>query len=342
MKVGELSSGAIADVDERGTVHRDGVTLRWRVWARDRWLDPATDVSVRHARPSAAPVAHTSLRVPGGDAIQRVYAAGDGTVMIEVENDSPEALAVAFAVDGADARAVLAIPREPGDVEPDGALVFPIPHRVLLRVALGHPEVDVRTVPDVAAVTRGWDRVLERGMRTELPEPWQHDIDAARADALLAPPSAEAFVALEDWGFDDEAAAMWMHLDGRARRAARKRRVETGTLTTMRAALVHVDGREISFAPGFDPAWLGASIAVHDAPLRAGRASFAIRWHGSRPALLWEAPEGCVVRAPALDPEWSSTEPAGETLLREPQPSLLLMGKTDRDGVTLAAPETFS
>src|SRR5581483_8812964 len=100
--------------------------------------------------------------------------------------------------------------REPGDVTADGALVFPLPHRVSMRLALGDPHLDLRAVPDVAAVARGWQRGLDRGMRTELPDPWQLDIDAARADVLLAPPSAGAFVALEDWGFDDEAAAMWM------------------------------------------------------------------------------------------------------------------------------------
>ncbi len=325
MNVGDLRAGAIADVDERGTVRRDGVTLRWRVWARDHWIDPESDVTARWSRPSAAPVSQTSLRVPGGDAIQRVYSVAGGAIVVEVENASPEAIAVAFAVQGAgdDARAVLALPREPGDVADDGALVFPVPHRVSVRVALGDPSLDVGAVPDVAAVTRAWQRMLDRGMRTELPDPWQHDIDAARADALLAAPSAGAFVALEHWGFDDEAAAMWMHLDGRARRAARRRAVDTGLLGRERARLVHERGREIALVPGFVPAWLGASIAVHDVPLRQGQLSFAIRWHGSRPALLWDAPAGCVLRAPALDAEWSSTERTGETLLAEPPPVLV-------------------
>jgi len=51
-----------------------------------------------------------------------------------------------------------------------------------------------------------------------------------------------------------------------------------------------------------------------------GSISFAVRWHGPRPALLWElAPAANVgpVRlvAPGLDPSWSSVEPAGEALL---------------------------
>ena len=69
---------------------------------------------------------------------------------------------------------------------------------------------------DPDAVGRAWDRMLDRGMRTELPEPLQSEIDAARADLLLAAPSAEAFVALEAWGFDEDAVEMWARLSMRA------------------------------------------------------------------------------------------------------------------------------
>jgi hypothetical protein len=66
--------------------------------------------------------------------------------------------------------------------------------------------------------------------------------------------------------------------------------------------------------------WLGRGIEVHDAPTRLGRISFAIRWHGDRPALLWEldAHPGVgetSVRVPGLDPTWSSGERRGDALL---------------------------
>ena len=69
------------------------------------------------------------------------------------------------------------------------------------------------------------------------------------------------------------------------------------------------------------PDWLGQSIEVHDAPTAAGRLSFGVRWHGDRPALLWElAPhvdQGPVsFTAPGLDPDWSSGDRQGEALLR--------------------------
>ena len=331
--LGALTTGVIAEVDDRGRVVRGPVSLCWRVRCGDRWIDPATDVSARTSRVGAAPMTHTAVRVPGGDAVGRAYAVGDhgGVVTLEVENDSPEAIAVAFAVRGAGVEDVLALPRRPGAIEPDGAVVFPVPHRTVLRVALGDPGVDVRTLPDWRAVGRGWDAMLERGMRAELPEPWQSEIGAARADLLLAPPTPAAFVALEDWGFDDEAAAMWPHLGMRARRVARRRTADTGVLGEMRAALVRERGRDIELLPGFRPEWLGEQLAVHDAPLRRGRLSFALRWHGARPALLWEAPPGTVLRTPAIDPRWASTSATGEALLAAPA-----------DGTRVATPESFS
>jgi hypothetical protein len=77
---------------------------------------------------------------------------------------------------------------------------------------------------------------------------------------------------------------------------------------------------------------------VHDAPTRRGPVSFAVRWHGSRPALLWDAPSGTTVRAPALDPSWSSPTAVGETLLAEPPPALLAMGARRAGGGTTDAP----
>jgi hypothetical protein len=71
--------------------------------------------------------------------------------------------------------------------------------------------------------------------------------------------------------------------------------------------------------------------------------AFAVRWHGARPALLWDAPAGLELSAPALDPAWSSAEAAGETLLAEPPPSLLPMGSAERSaGETVDAPGQFT
>ena len=65
---------------------------------------------------------------------------------------------------------------------------------------------------------------------------------------------------------------------------------------------------------------MAPSLGVHDAPTHFGHLSYAVRWHGPRPALLWELkPHPGVGRvtltAPGLDPGWSSTEFRGESLL---------------------------
>jgi hypothetical protein len=99
-------------------------------------------------------------------------------------------------------------------------------------------------------------------------------------------------------------------------------------LQLARRLLVHEHGG-ISVLPAVPDAWLGQSIEAHDVPTSYGAFSFALRWHGERPALLWELRPhqdpaivkalgtlgGFAVRAPGLDPAWTSTEQSGETLL---------------------------
>ena len=181
-------------------------------------------------------------------------------------------------------------------------------------------------------------------MRTELPSPLQEDIDAARADLLLAPPSASSFVALEAWGFDKEAEGVWSHLGWRERRRASRRDVDASLLIDVYGQLVreHRAGR-VDILPGFRTEWLGQHLAVHDVPLRSGLLSFALRWHGARPAVLWDAPAGVTLRAPALDPDWSSTTAVGEGLLAEPRVELLAMGRAPAyEGTPIDEPDSFT
>jgi hypothetical protein len=88
--------------------------------------------------------------------------------------------------------------------------------------------------------------------------------------------------------------------------------------------------------------WLGQQLEVHDAPTHHGLLSFALRWHGDRPALLWELQphDGATavrITAPGLDPSWSTTELRGDALLapvpppEEPQGSAA-PGPTAPDG----------
>lgn len=84
------------------------------------------------------------------------------------------------------------------------------------------------------------------------------------------------------------------------------------------------DGTLHLFPRGLPPTWFGASLEVHDLPVALGRRlSFALRWHGERPALLWELTTttptvSTTLTAGAVDPTWSTTEAAGEALLGVP------------------------
>jgi hypothetical protein len=173
-------------------------------------------------------------------------------------------------------------------------------------------------------------------MRVELPAPLDGRVDGARATALLEAaldaPNATTIANLEDWGFDQETMEAWRRASFRARRRASRRtqprrRADLGRLRDeellreLRDLLIADRKDEIDLLPGFPPEWVGAPLAVHDAPTRAGLVSFAVRWHGERPALLWDAPEGVQLRAPVLDPSWSADGGRGETLLRAWPPS---------------------
>ncbi len=71
---------------------------------------------------------------------------------------------------------------------------------------------------------------------------------------------------------------------------------------------------------GLPAAWLGQSLDVYGIPTGArSTVSYAIRWHGERPAILWEQRgESLCLTAPVAAPEWSSDEATGEALWPPP------------------------
>lgn len=91
-------------------------------------------------------------------------------------------------------------------------------------------------------------------------------------------------------------------------------------LRNLRALVVDDGSDVVDLLPGFGEPWLGQPLAVHRLPTAAGTLSFALRWHGARPALLWEV-EGdrsFTLACSSIDPGWSSREARGETLLSAP------------------------
>ncbi len=73
----------------------------------------------------------------------------------------------------------------------------------------------------------------------------------------------------------------------------------------------------VDLLPRFPAAWRGGGLDVHKAPTLGGLVSFAVRWHGARPALLWEVASAgpVIVTCRGLDPGWSTAEARGEVLL---------------------------
>ncbi len=85
-------------------------------------------------------------------------------------------------------------------------------------------------------------------------------------------------------------------------------------------------GATIEVLPRFPAAWRGGSVEVHRAPVAGVLVSFALRWHGFRPALLWDVVDARpaamadrfgppTLTCPGLDPRWRTSEPTGEALL---------------------------
>jgi hypothetical protein len=372
-----------AEISPWGDVAPDGGdgTLRWHVAAEDRWHDPAAEPAVRQRRVGGTPVVETRLRVPDGDAVHTVWSVADhaGATVVEVRNESPLPIAVAFSgLPVVTERPVADVPVRGIDL-PDDAFVMPVGHRAAVRVAIEHrrssltPRALAGLRADAVSVTNGWRRVAEQASRLALPdERLVDDVVAARCDLLLRGPSEVAdragfvldvgeLVRLGDDPADwlghlvdpvamlarqgdgeaaaaVDAAARIAHAAGdrraladlRALRARLRRSPPDGSFDMVRqgsSAGRFVDAVESALAldgallpAGVPPRWLGVDFEVHGLPTGAGSTvSFALRWHGERPAVLWEqAGEAITLRSPAIDPAWTTSAPTGEALWAAP------------------------
>ncbi|CAB4897898.1 unannotated protein [freshwater metagenome] len=196
--LGIRGGGWNAIVNERGSIRfNDGSpVLDWHIAADDRWHDPSTEPSVRQTRRAGVPVVETRLRIPGGDAIQRVYAVADagGLVVIEITNESTLPIAVAFTrSDVVSSRTPS--PRGAQGIElPAGSVVFPVAHGSTLRVAVCAPlnvanesaNVDVERLPSFEQLQKGWLKAVEQAGYVIVPEGAVAPLVARlRSDALI-------------------------------------------------------------------------------------------------------------------------------------------------------------
>jgi len=92
-------------------------------------------------------------------------------------------------------------------------------------------------------------------------------------------------------------------------------------LLALRRSVVHEpagSGGVLDLVANPDQTWLGAPIEVQRAPVTGGVAGFGIRWHGERPAVLWDIATSTGTAAlvsSGLDASWSGQGAKGEALM---------------------------
>jgi hypothetical protein len=390
--IGVLGKTWRGTVDGAGNIHGDS-PLEWWVAAEDRWHVPADEVAtIRQRRIDGTPVVETRVRVPGGDVVQRVYAVADcdGVTVVEIENQSSAAVAIAFS------HGSLLTTRPPSVKPPQGidlpgaAVVFPLAHRTTMRVGLAHDRPRSgplgNNVASASVVARGWLRHADQAARLVLPDnDLAERVTAQRCEVVLAgvdDPASDAAGFLlgvhelvrtgvdasgwvpdvvdaaesvarrsrgeHTWDADRAllAAAAVLSRVGEAVgakdvQAARSRlgsaqprpnvepagvRLVAWVESLLASPASDADPRRGAPSPaactllphGFPPAWLGQNFETYQLPASPQHTvSFAVRWHGTRPALLWEvAGDGrLTLRGGVAAPDWSSNDRSGETLL---------------------------
>lgn len=219
------------------------------------------------------------------------------------------------------------VPRLPGSASDAAAVVAGVGRAA--RLADDQPMAEALLEPltqltylveksgDHASAKEAFQGLARLLFTVDQPEPaadlLRRSAEASQKDGNQAGPSAQASVpgsldeltrlaeeasASGSWGADDEAAAARFWLGARS-------------------LLIDDQPSGIRLLPLFPHAWKGGQVEVHGAATSHGLLSFGIRWHGYRPALLWdlECETPVSISCPGLDPTWSTTEARGETLL---------------------------
>ena len=123
-------------------------------------------------------------------------------------------------------------------------------------------------------------------------------------------------------GASDQLALLTKALDKRGVWPEAQMRSASHYVRAIRALVVEDTGTEVRLLPQLPELWRGRTIDVLGLPVANGTMSFGLRWHGHRPALLWEAslaPEApFTLKIPGIDAGFETSDRQGETLLTDP------------------------
>ncbi|MBN40061.1 MAG: hypothetical protein CL457_05290, partial [Acidimicrobiaceae bacterium] len=93
-------------------------------------------------------------------------------------------------------------------------------------------------------------------------------------------------------------------------------------LVFRRSLVSQPDSSTIALFPSYTSKWFNVPVEVNRMPTTNGEVGYAVRWHGDRPALLWEGKinSQTTFTSPGFDPAWQSNEARGEALLPQQKP----------------------
>jgi hypothetical protein len=175
-------------------------------------------------------------------------------------------------------------------------------------------------------------------------DPWLVELAAAVEYLARSDPKSQRWAA--DTGLDAAAQVLAKVGDARALRDLAKlmaRRGERASLPEsppkgfVQRWLEQRGARGTQLMPeGIPAAWWGINFEMHGLPvgvvdsrhgLLPSAVSFALRWHGDRPAVLWEiSGEPLALTSPAAQPEWQTIGAQGEALWPPPPGEFTVAG----------------